>query len=235
MIDILATQKDKRNHDIDFLRFLFSVIIVYYHIVKSLAEQYGMRYEKWAAWSVDANLIVDCFLIIGGYFLLKGYERKREPIFVFVIKRIIRLWPAFFVACIASFVLQPSRNILYDLFFLRSTGLTLENGGILWYVGPYFWCGIFLFLLFHATEFNRPLRYVLLMGFVYLGYVININYTNGTMDRIVVYGMFSLSICRIMAGLSVGCICYIVSKKILEVYTMRENKYLKIFRGGGYY
>lgn len=226
-----TTQTGKRNLDIDVLRFVFSSIIVYYHIVKNLAEQHGMQYSKWALWSSDANLIVDCFLIIGGFFLLRSYDRKREAIFDFVVSRIIRLWPTFFVANIATFVLQPSRNILYDLLFLRSTGLTLENGGILWYVGPYFWCGVVMYLFFHATESNKPLRYILLIVFVYFGYVININYTGGTMDRIVVYGIFSLSICRIMAGLSVGCICYIVSGKIMELYTLRNSKQFKLFGG----
>lgn len=222
----------EKNNSAEVFRFLFSIIIVYYHVVGQLeATAAGAGYRLLADLCLDANLVVDCFLIMGGYFLYQSFAIHQDrSVFDFSARRLMRLWPAYMFACAAAFVFQPSRNIIYDIFLLRSTGLSLVNEGILWYVGPYFWCGIVIYSILRICR-NKELRFFILAALVYFGYLVNINYTNGTMDRIVVYDLFSLSMLRILAGLSVGCILFAICRKLSVIF---ESQMIFKNIGGGY-
>ena len=62
-----------KYHNIEFLRFVFSIIIVYLHILHSNILPYiGMNndYLVLRELSRNAAYIVECFFIISGYFFV---------------------------------------------------------------------------------------------------------------------------------------------------------------------
>ena len=68
----------QKRYNVDFLRCLFCTILVVFHIVHGTIQKYSANntiynslYEK-MDW---ASLLVQCFLIIGGFFLYESYEK----------------------------------------------------------------------------------------------------------------------------------------------------------------
>lgn len=198
------------NRSVDGLRFLLSVAIVYYHILHSSIISYTgeqQLYIHLQELSNEAYLIVECFLILGGYFLYHSYRKNpKRPWGEFAVGRVARLWPVL-LCCTVVTVLFFGENIylaVIDLCFLRCTGLSLTNVGIIWYIGPFFWCSLLLYAL--ITQM-RPERHGLMLSVItYIGYAVNINCFNGGLGRSVEYGFVSTAMLRVMAGLCLGCL-----------------------------
>lgn len=67
-------RKMEKYHNIEFLRFVFSVIIVYFHILHGNIMKYigsNYDYKTLQILSDNAGWIVECFFIISGYFYIK--------------------------------------------------------------------------------------------------------------------------------------------------------------------
>ena len=65
--------KIERYHNIEFLRFAFAVIVVYFHILHSNIMKFvgnNSDYQILANLSGKAGYIVECFFIISGYFFV---------------------------------------------------------------------------------------------------------------------------------------------------------------------
>ncbi|MCD7753520.1 MAG: acyltransferase family protein [Clostridiales bacterium] len=198
------------NRSVDGLRFLLSVAIVYFHILHSNVIPYTgeqQLYVRLQEMSDKAWLIVECFLILGGYFIYHSYRNKPErPWGDFAIGRVVRLWPVFACYTVISVVFfrQDFYDAFLDLFFLRCTGLSLINSGIVWYIGPFFWCSLLLYALLKQVS---PARHGLMLGIItYLCYVMNVNCYNGSVGRSVEYGFVSMAMLRVMGGLCLGCL-----------------------------
>lgn len=102
--------------NIEFLRFLFCIIIVYFHIFHSSILKFieGLNstpiYKTLCTNCSDAWIIVEFFFIMAGFFLYKSYLKNKNQTFVeFAIKKIIRLWPVFaFATFITIFLIFKS-------------------------------------------------------------------------------------------------------------------------------
>ena len=143
-------------HNINFLRFFFSVIIVYFHIVPHIAKfinnpEIKNIYISLSSKCYSASCIVECFFIISGYFLYKTIKNNvHESWFKFVLNKIARLWPVLAFSILITLIFKlfgitkaNTYSQIINLFFLQCTGVSIDYKGINWYVSSYFWVIVF--------------------------------------------------------------------------------------------
>lgn len=219
-----------KYHNIEFLRFVFSIIIVYLHILHSNILPYiGMNndYLVLRELSRNAAYIVECFFIISGYFLYKNLNDSNNiSITKFILKKIARLGPVLIFSCIIGVIFfhQSIYPALFNSLFLQCIGLSLDYRGINWYISPLFWALIFYYSLFKLFD-NKKL-YIFVGCICYVFYLANINYCDGRFARETVYGIINLGLARALAGIGLGIL---IGKGIDEFngITFRINKKIK--------
>ena len=195
--------------NIEFIRFFFAAVIVYFHLLHSFIIPYtggAPVYETLAEQAKYAKYIVECFFIISGYFLFRSVQRRPDqPTGSFILKKIFRLWPVLAVSTILSVILldEPVANAVVNLFFLQSTTLATVWSGLNWYVSALFVAEIFYFMLYKAMRNSHGMK-LLICILVYFGYSMNLVNTDGGFARGIVYGVFSLAVARAVAGLGLG-------------------------------
>lgn len=133
----------QRSYHVDALRFILAAMIVLYHILHSAIIPYTGTavdtYNHYAQRMNSASLIVQCFLVMGGYYLY-GTLKKNPTFWDFLAGRFVRLWPvlAFSVLLLVLMGYESLEDAFLDVFMLRATGLSLSWRGIIWYIGPFF-------------------------------------------------------------------------------------------------
>lgn len=217
----------KQLYHVDALRFLFSAIIVYFHVLHDNIMPFTgdvKLYSVLQEWSDEAGMIVECFLIMGGYFLYQSYRRAPDkPFSEFALDRFFRLWPVFAVNAVLSviFLHESVYDAVFDLLFFRTTGISLVEKGIIWYVSPFFWCSLLIFALLKYLDPRK--RTLILSVLVYFCYAVIINNMNGRMGRIIVYGFLSLGMCRAFAGIGLGVLLATALEKVHESFGERRS------------
>ncbi len=215
--------KGSRHYNIDFIRFILAIEVVYFHILHSSIMGYtgdNAVYTHLADMSAMGGRAVELFLIIGGYFLYRSFCKSGSESFVIQAgRKAMRLWPvvAFYAVFAFIFNLEKIENIIYMASFTYSTGLSVDNAGVLWYIGPYFLVTLFILLL--LKNMKRGHYVILLSVMVYFGYVINIVSTGGSFGRTVVLGFLSLAMLRVLAGIGLGV--------LLAVFNEEHGKHFK--------
>ncbi|MFD1872256.1 acyltransferase family protein [Hymenobacter bucti] len=112
-----AKKSPVRFYEIDFLRFLAAILVVIYHytfIGYNLSHLSPVRYEYLEPVTKYFYLGVELFFVISGYVvLMSAYNKTLKQFFI---SRVIRLYPAFWVACTLTFIVVlmfgPSRQSL---------------------------------------------------------------------------------------------------------------------------
>lgn len=199
----------KKHYNIEFIRFIFAVSIVYFHLLHSAMIPYignSDLYSVLAAQSKYTKYIVECFFIISGYFLyqtiIKNPQRSTRD---FIVSRISRLWPVLACSIILSIFINGKSVYasLVDLFFLQSSGLATDWKGLNWYVSAFFVVEVFYYALYKCF-YNSSKMKLLICVLIYLGYELNINFTDGEFGRKMAYGMINLGLARAVAGIGLG-------------------------------
>lgn len=204
---LTTTKKTTHNQALDSLKFIFSVIIVYYHLLHSNMKGCigGTELYKVLSHACDGScLIVECFLIIAGYFIYKTSVAGRQNFAAFTLSRFVRLWPvfAFYVLCAWALSGYNLESAILDLSFLRCTGISLEYKGIIWYIPPFFWCSVLLYAILRVFRKESALFIIAIL--TYLAYCFNLNNLNGEVGRHVIYSWLSLGMLRVLGGLGFG-------------------------------
>lgn len=199
-------RKSGRMQSIELLRFLFACVIVCFHLFHSNLLPFAGDSQSFADFAAVSNAqarVVDFFLLVGGFFLY-GSSRQERPFAEAVLDRAARLWPVFAVyALLTQLTGQVPRSaFLMDLALLRCTGISLDAGGIVWYIGPYFWSCVILLAISRALP--REKTALVLGALTCFGYAANINLTSGLYSREIGLGIFNLGMIRVLAGVSLG-------------------------------
>lgn len=145
--------KVEKYHNIEFLRFVFAIIIVYFHILHANIIKFignNHDYIVLAKMSVNAGWIVECFFIISGYFLYKSINADNDiNIIKFIWKKISRLGPVLIFSCIIGVIFfdQNIYQAIFNSLFLQCIGLSLDYKGINWYISPLFWALILYYTI----------------------------------------------------------------------------------------
>ena len=175
-------KKLEKIKNIEFLRFLFAIMIVFGHIIhicvyySRLYSDYTL-YRKYAEPVVDAFLCVEYFFIMAGFFLFFHLENKNDSTMKFSIGKFIRLWPLLAFYVILYWILSLFHIVDFDsygnfvnLFFLYSIlpSVYSVNNAISWFICSYFWCIIILHYSYRVLTqkiFNLGLVLVVLYSF----------------------------------------------------------------------
>ncbi len=211
-----------RYSNIDFIRFIFSVIIVYFHILHANILPYtnGQNlYVDLQTMTQGAGRIVEGFLLMAGFFLYQSYQKHRtKSFFEFTLDKLARLWPVYAFSVLLSIFFYKSspESIILDLCFLRCTGISMDYKGITWYIGPFFWSCLIIFAV--LKYFDSRKTPILLATMAYLGYCVNLNSTHGGLGRETIFSFLSLGMLRILSGLCVGCLLAIFLKSCKKYY-----------------
>lgn len=219
----------KKYYNIEFLRFIFAVSIVYFHLLHSAMMPYtgnSTVYQILAEQAKYTKYIVECFFIISGYFLYQSIRNHPERSTVeFLTARISRLWPVLACSIILS-VFVNGKSLyasLVDLFFLQSSGFATDWKGLNWYVSAFFLAELFYFML-HKCFRNSSVMNLLTCLLVYFGYAVNINTMNGGFGRQMVYGVINLGLARAVAGIGLGYLLADGYRVIKEKYRTTKEK-----------
>jgi len=204
---------DRRLNNIDLLRFLFCMYVVYFHILHANIMPYvvGIPYYSQLADLVqvkDAFVVVEFFFLIGGFFLYRTACRNigGQSIFMIGMQKYFRLLPPllpmiFGLVVYHHFSVESMLTAISDLFLMRCVGVTLDCRGIIWYVSPFFYSSIFYCFLFSLMKRRAA---VFTTGLISaLGYTFLVNY-DCYFHRGTAYGIVSMGLIRALAGLGAG-------------------------------
>lgn len=166
----------KQNGKIETIRFLFAILIVYYHLTPILNKMFPSEviYTKMIQCnSLVGTQIVIAFFIISGYFFARG-KSWEKPAKQFIIGKIIKLWPAM------AFSLIVNYNTTADFlnFFFLNAGMGIMTKGssnpASWFACNLFWCFIIYYFWFSSPplgeDVTRRARYILCMLLVIIGF-----------------------------------------------------------------
>lgn len=200
----------QKIRNIEALRFIFATVIVYYHILHDNLFKFYRDFEQLQVYRdlcLDADLIVELFFIIAGFFLYKTYEKyKNDSFFVLGLNKFFRLWPVFAFSILCCYILHLCNFIGFngyreflDLLLMQNNGISKNFAGINWFVSSLFWAFIFYFILLKNCSKNitnsiiAVITYFSYVGLVHLGF-----------GRAVVNDFLSLGVLRGIAGLGLG-------------------------------
>lgn len=201
-----VSTKKEYFYNVDFLRFIFSVIIVFIHI--------GLLYNMHIIGLNKCRILVDYFFIMSGFFLFLNIN-KNEQTLNFALKKIIRLapttWFLHLITMISSLFITDLKynfnNEILRFLFLQNIGLASTNGaplfGILWYIFVLFWVLIFYFYINKIFEQKYMNLLVWLIIIISYGIYYNNNHFGiGGNSNICLF--INIGVLRGLAGIGIG-------------------------------
>ncbi|MBR1424961.1 acyltransferase [bacterium] len=236
--DAARLSKNCKYYNVEFLRIVFSIGIVCFHLFTNMIKYVGEDplLLHLADKTKHAGMIVECFLIIAGFFLFYSLKNKPEQSWLeFSLNKIARLWPVFafsiFCFVILSFIGFIKINFytqFVNLFFLQCIGVTLEYKGINWYISPFFWTMILYFGILKSFKIGKANLIIAIL--TYFSFVGLINNFSGGFGRETFNIFFNAGLMRCLAsigiGYFVGCLHDRV-KNCPEVFINRIEKCVK--------
>ncbi len=192
----------QRLYNIDFLRLLFVVLIVYYHLIQRDYIQ-AMHVELLAHMKANALFLGDvgnmALFIVSGYFLLGSLEKKDKDFLQFSLHRLMRFWPTLCFAILCMGILGAFHLIKFDIgqnilnlcaITRYGTGLTPRWGNLntSWFVCALFWVSLFYYALYNSVKMRNIFCFVVAL-IVWFSSVLFVN-SSGTPYYKVMYGFF---------------------------------------------
>ena len=195
--------------NIEFLRFLFSLVIVCCHLKHGIVNEIDIPLYKTLMKSFSwSELPVDFFFIISGFFLFLTTDFNQKFI-DFAKKKLIRFMPTvlFMLGIYYIFSLFTPIDFLkfeniFTILNLQNVGLTFRNGNVpaSWFVSSLFWALCFFFYLRKCVNeklFNLICACIVFFCYSFWLHSDGINYKN------VAY-VFNRGMIRAFAGIGAG-------------------------------
>lgn len=219
--------KNAKNGKIDFLKFLFAVVIVIHHGAKNVIDIKNPLYT-------GGSLAVEFFFIVSGYLFMASISRLPErtlPLGIetgrFMWRKFKGLYPEVAIAFVMGFILDlilKDRGFwelwtmsFHNLFLLKMTGVGMVTiNAQTWYLSSMLLCMIILYPLLRKyprmmTNVVLPLGGLLLLGYLCL------NKTHPR-DPSAVWKEFTYKgNIRAMAELSIGACLHPLAQRLKQV------------------
>lgn len=223
----------KRHYNVDFLKFIFVISIIFFHCVRSY---WGAPILTDFPGLIRGNVCVDFFFIIGGFFLF-SLINKEEDTFSFIKKKFFRLAPLLWISTIFLYIMSLffsqiefvfTNNILRCLLLthLGVTGKAQMISSIPWFVSVYFWVSVFYFYLNKLLN-KKTLNFVIAL-IIYIGFVLflkAIGETTGGVSKIS-FGFINIGVLRGLIGFGIG---YIIAMIYKSNFLFNVSKIGKLF------
>ena len=187
----MTNERALRSNNFDFLRLALAVLVIFSHSYPLVAgSELHEPLHNWTRGQVtEGGIAVDLFFVMSGFLITASAERSRS-VFVFLKKRVQRIYPAFIacallmllvVAPLASATLEPLWRARLGDFLLQTlrltefhyTGAFLHNpyprviDGSVWSIQYEFWCYIGIAgLLALGTLRNRTVMLIIFLASV---------------------------------------------------------------------
>ena len=185
-----------RNHNIDFLRILFTLLIILYHI--------DNRLNIWS----NLGSAVEFFFILSGYFLAVA-SAKTENTLLFIKKKIIRFMPLILFSEMLSIL--AVENVSLSSFFaevllLPRTGLypTVGYNGATWYINVLFWVSLAYFYILKTQNKKTAHLIIGLMTFFAAVICVYKNFALNDSDKSLLNILFPISMMKGVCSMGVG-------------------------------
>lgn len=226
----------RRNGTIDFMRFMFSILIIFAHC--NMPSMYSDPKSLFAS----PILGVEFFFIVSGFLMAKTTPTQKttgNATFEFIIKKYLSFLPVYVFSYIVSITVSALVNgsnfekifsnigsSVNELLMLHMSGLTLFDGrtefivGSSWYLSAMLIAMAVLFPFLYAKRdiflnILAPLISVFLLSYIYMKKG-TLSVTT-TYDKIPVY----YGLLRAIAEISLGAFCFNVNDKLKNVSVTR--------------
>jgi len=202
------------NKTLNGWKFIFSILIVCHHATCFFHDPHFWR----------AYLAVEFFFIVSGLLLAKKwYEKSKESPFLWVKRKVIRIYPIFLysISLLVLVGLLRTKNsyyficsnldLLYELLFLNSSGITTYAiNDPDWYVSSMLLAGFFYMAIFLI---NKKLLILVVPAIIISGisFIVNQFHTLNIHSKLV-FTILDTGLIRALVDMGIGiCTYYIIS------------------------
>ena len=174
----------EQNYFIDFLRFVFSICILFYHSWV-FAGEFGNGIFNYGFLAVDFYFIVTGYLMMMSIYNMKSHTTILNDSFIFMYKKIKRLFPSLVAAFLVGIVFVYgfdiwvifSDKVLPELFQLGIFGYELSINSSWWYISAMIFSMALLFPIAikykdDYCKYIAPLIIVFTIGFIKMNNII---------------------------------------------------------------
>ena len=157
-----------RIASVEFIRVALCSLLILFHGRFLFGPFLQDLFHSTRTFFENGRICVECFFIIGGFFLLKNMEKHEQQLADFAKKMYVRLMPCLLLVTLV-FVAAGwiKTRLLIDCIFLIPGPLTnpqvLSLGS--WFVCAYFWV---MLLYFTVLQMKSQIRWAIVLGLVYV-------------------------------------------------------------------
>ena len=214
----------KRYYNVDFLRFVFAIIIVYYHLLPQINSfSSTLLLSELADKSVLAGRnIVDAFFILSGFFLLQSFEKNPQlETTKFALNKFLRLWPVMAFSFLVALLFGnfDKYSDVLNIFFINSgLGLTLKSSvnAASWFICVLFFLSIFFHYLMKIVS-RKNLIFICSI-FSFWGFCVLAQAKTGLYSAVILPSLcLTAGMVRGFACISLGIICADIWEKIKNI------------------
>lgn len=194
-------------HNLNILRFVFALFVVYIHIFHSTAMPFVSADSVFWKLQYATRFIpgvVECFFMISGFFFFRKYEKGFTlPVHSFIFDKYMRLAPVMLAAMVLSVSYSP-QSFLMHLSMLNCMGMGREDASINWYISVFFYGIIFYYALY--SFISKEKAFFLTCILTCLGFAIVLTAGHGRFYTYTLPCGLNIGFLRAIAGIGSGII-----------------------------
>ena len=218
--------------NIEFLRFVFIMIIVWSHLRFGVFDMDKLDvYKEFIVNSGWAWIICDYFFILSGFFLFLKTDFTTS-FGKFAAKKFFRFMPVIYFVLLLLWGVSfftPIGYAKYDNLFLilniHCTGLTFHGGGIgsVWFVSSLFWALCFYFYLYKIID--KRFFNLITACLIFFCYGI---YLHADLEHYQNFAnLFNIGFCRAFGGIGIGYFLSELYKNNIERIKLKNLNFLQ--------